>query len=353
MNRKEKIIIAGALLATALAGLLHYSTANAILGFVVTAAALALLATIVGDATEQLGKRLGPGATGILQSALGNLPELFVCIFALRAGLDKVVQAALIGSILGNSVLVFGVAIFVGGLKNGTQHFSSGPPRMIVSLMILAFAALVVPTLTRLLHTSAEAHLNALDIFVAIILLIVFAASTYFFLKDDKAIVPSRSEEEKKGPAWSLPLTFSVLAIAGVGAAFVSDWFVEALQPAMQSLGINETFAGLVIVAIAGNAIENLVGIQLAYRNQSDYAVSVILNSSLQIALGLFPLLVLLSFFLGGAVLSFVLTPMLLACLALAVIVSAFIVFDGESIWLEGLALIGLYCLIAAAFWWG
>ena len=144
-----------------------------------------------------------------------------------------------------------------------------------------------------------------------------------------------------------------VLAVAGVGAAFVSDWFVEALQPAMQTLGINETFAGLVIVAIAGNAIENFVGIQLAYRNQSDYSVSVILNSSLQIALGLFPLLVLLSYVLGGAILSFVLTPMLLACLALAVIVSAFIVFDGESIWLEGLALVGLYCLIAAAFWWG
>jgi hypothetical protein len=112
-------------------------------------------------------------------------------------------------------------------------------------------------------------------------------------------------------------------------------------------------FAGLVIVAIAGNAIENFVGIQLAYRNQPDYAVSVIMNSSLQIALGLFPLLVLLSFFLGGAILSFVLSPMLLVSLALAVIVSAFVVFDGESIWLEGLALIGLYCLIAAAFWVG
>jgi Ca2+:H+ antiporter len=121
----------------------------------------------------------------------------------------------------------------------------------------------------------------------------------------------------------------------------------------MKSLGINDTFAGLVIVAIAGNAIENLVGIQLALRNQSDYAVSVILNSSLQIALGLFPLLVILSYFLGGAILSFVLAPMLLVSLALAVIVSAFIVFDGESIWMEGLALVGLYCLIAAAFWWG
>jgi Ca2+:H+ antiporter len=351
MERKEKLIILGATLAAAIAGALHYTHANVVLGFIITAAALAMLAMVVGDATEQLGKRMGPGATGILQSALGNLPELFVCIFALRAGLSTVVQAALIGSILGNSLLVFGLALFFGGLKNGTQVFHSGPPKMIATLMILAFAALAIPTLTRLLHTSAEGHLNSLNIFVAIVLLILFAASTYFFLKGDKAIVAS--PEEKKVSSWSLPLTLIVLAGSGVGAAFVSDWFVEALQPAMKSLGINETFAGLVIVAIAGNAIENLVGIQLAIRNQSDYAVSVILNSSLQIALGLFPILVILSYFLGGAILSFVLTPMLLVSLALAIIVSAFIVFDGESIWMEGLALVGLYCLIAAAFWWG
>src|SRR5215213_10113245 len=353
MDKKEKLIILSSLIVTAIAGLLHFSHANALIAFIITAAALALLAVIVGDATEQLGKRMGPGATGILQSALGNLPELFVCIFALRAGLGKVVQAALIGSILGNSLLVFGLALFVGGIRHGTQRFKSGPPKMIATLMILAFAAITIPTLTNMLHTSAESHLNALNVFVAIILLILFGASTYFFLKGDKAVVSPHPEGEKHGVAWGLPLTLAVLAAAGIGAAFVSDWFVEALQPAMSTLGINDTFAGLVIVAIAGNAIENLVGIQLAYRNQSDYSVSVILNSSLQIALGLFPLLVLLSFFLGGAILSFVLPPMLLAALALAVIVSAFIVFDGESIWMEGLALIGLYCLIAAAFWWG
>ena len=152
---------------------------------------------------------------------------------------------------------------------------------------------------------------------------------------------------------WSMKLTVIILAGAGVGAAFVSDWFVDALQPAMKTLGISEAFAGLVVVAIAGNAIENLVGIQLAWRNQADYAVSVILNSSLQIALGLFPLLVLLSFVLGGSILTFVLSPLLVAVLVLAVIVTAFIIYDGESIWLEGLALIGLYCIIAASFWWG
>jgi len=349
VQKKEKLIIALSCVATAAAAILHYTHANAVLAFVVTAAALALLAVIVGDSTDQLGRRLGPGATGILQSALGNLPELFVCIFALRAGLDSVVQAALVGSILGNSILVLGVALFLGGLKNGTQRFRSEPPKMIVTLMLLAVAALAVPTLAKELHTPAEQHIAGLDSFVAIVMLVLLAASIYFFLKGDLA-AKNGGEEHDSWPVW-MPIV--MLLCSGIGAAFVSDWFVEALQPAMETVGISPAFAGLVVVAIAGNAIENLVGVQLAWRNQTDYAVSVILNSSLQIALGLFPVLVLLSFFLGGAILSFILTPLLLAALVLAVVVSAFIVYDGESIWLEGLALIGLYCIIAAAFWWG
>ncbi len=148
-------------------------------------------------------------------------------------------------------------------------------------------------------------------------------------------------------------LTLIVLAAAGVAAGFVSDWFVDALQPAMATLGINDVFAGLIVVALPGNAIENLVGIQLSFKNKADYAVSVITNSSRQVAMVLYPLLIILSFFIGGAVLSFVLSLLLLAALALSVLVSAFIIFDGESIWLEGVALIGLYIIIAAAFWWG
>ena len=351
MQRKEKLIVALCVIFTVASGVLHFAGANAVLAFGVTAAALALLAVIVGDATEQLGSRMGPGATGILQSALGNLPELFVCIFALRARLDMVVKAALIGSILGNSVLVLGLALFLGGIKNGTQRFKSEPPKMIVALMLLAASVLIVPTLAKELHTPAEPHIASLDIFLAIILLILLAASIYFSVMGDPSVSPRH--EESGDAKWSMKLTIVVLAAAGAGAAFVSDWFVEALQPAMKTLGISEAFAGLVVVAIAGNAIENLIGIQLAWKNQADYAVSVILNSSLQIALGLFPVLVLLSFVLGGAVLSFVLAPMLLAALILSVVVSAVIIYDGESIWLEGLALIGLYCIIAAAFWWG
>jgi Ca2+:H+ antiporter len=353
MDKKEKIILVLAFLVTVFAGFLHYSNAGTLLIFVASAAAIALLAKIVGDATEQLGSRMGPGSTGILQSALGNLPELFICIFALKAGLDQVVQAALIGSILGNSLLVFGLALFVGGLKNGRQKFSSEQPKMIATLMILAFAALAIPTLAKILHTAADAHLNSLNIFVAFVLIIIFSAGLIYFIKEDKTFVSKDSDVAKHKADWSLGLSLVILAFSGVAAAFVSEWFVDSLQPAMKTLGINDVFAGLVIVAIASNAIENLVGIQLAYNNKSNYSVSVILNSSLQIALCLFPLLVLLSFILGGAILSFVLTPLMLASLALAVIVSTFIVFDGESIWLEGLALIGLYCLITAAFWWG
>jgi Ca2+:H+ antiporter len=352
MSKKDILIIVGAIVMSVVTGVATKFELNSVLLFVLSAIALIFLAMTVGHATDQLGSRMGPGATGVLQSALGNLPELFVCIFALRAGLDKVVQAALIGSILGNSLLVFGLALLFGGLKNGTQKFHSEPPKMIATLMLLAFAALAIPTLTKYLHTNAESHINTLNILVAIVLLCVFVASLTFSIRGDKTIVPEEGTEVH-ATSWSLPLTLLVLGAAGVGAAFVSDWFVEALQPAMKSLGINDVFAGLVVVAIAGNAIENLVGIQLAIKNKADYAVSVILNSSLQIALGLFPLLVLLSFFLGGAVLSFVLSPLLLGALALTVVVSAFIVFDGESIWLEGIALIGLYVIIAAAFWWG
>lgn len=352
MERKEKIIIGLCIIVTIAAGVLHYVEANQVLAFAVTAVALALLAVIVGDATEQLGSRLGPSATGILQSGLGNLPELFVSIFALRAGLATVVQAALVGSILGNSLLVFGLALFLGGLKNGKQKFQSETPKMIATLMILAVSALIIPTLAKELHTPAEAHVDTLDIFCAIILLGSLAANIFFSLKGDKAVSPNPNDCDQH-PEWSMGLTITVLAIAGVGAAFVSEWFVSALEPAMKALGLSEAFAGLVVVAIAGNAIENVVGIQLAWRNQADYAVSVILNSSLQIALGLFPALVLLSFVLGGSILSFTLSPLLVVALALSAIVTAFVIYDGESIWLEGLALIGLYCIIAASFWWG
>lgn len=357
MQKREKLLIVAGVVMTAIAGFATHAHLNPLILFALSAVALVLVAMVVGHATDQLGKKLGATATGILQSALGNLPELFICIFALKAGLSDMVKATLIGSILGNSLLVFGLAILLGGLKNGRQKFHSEPPKMNSILMLLAFAAMAIPTLAFYLHTPAAGHIDKLDIMVALVLISVFVASLVHSIKGE-ALTPDaksieESEPEEAHDDWAMPVTITVLAGAGIGAAFVSDWFVEALKPAMDTLGINEVFAGLIVVAIAGNAIENLVGIQLALKNKSDYAVSVILNGSLQIALIVFPVLVLVSFFLGGAVLSFVVSPMLLIAYALAVLTTAFIVFDGESIWLEGVALVGLYILIACAFWWG
>ena len=339
--------------AVVLSAALHFAHANAILRFVVSAVALSLLAMNVSSGTEQVGNYLSPGATGILQSALGNLPELLVCIFSLRAGLLEVVQAALIGSILANSLLVLGIAIVVGGAKHGRMPFDSESPRMIASMMLVAVAALAFPTFAAELHTPAAAHEQELSVACAVLLLVIYVASLRFTLSAD----PERTARHAKQPAaaehWPLSVAVTVLLVASVGAAAVSDWFVAALEPAIATLHISQAFAGIVIVAIAGNAVENVAGIQLMAKNRPDYAMSVILSSSLMIALVVIPALVLLSFTLGGPVLTLVLPPLLIAALLLTTLTSAIIVNDGETIWVEGVALIGLYGIIAASFWWG
>ncbi len=350
LTRGERVTLAVGLIATVLTLVFRLAGVAELGVFAVATVALAGLAAVVGDAVEQLGSRFGPGATGVLQSALGNLPELFIAVFALRSGLVGVVQAALVGSIMANTLLVLGLAFLVGGVRHGRQRFDSEPPRIIATLMLLAVAALILPTLAKVLHTPAERHAEALSLASAVLLLGVFVASIPFSLRTTAVPEPAQPGE---APSWPLWLTLGVLGVSSVAAAFVSDWFVDALRPATEAIGLSQAFTGLVVVAIAGNAVENVVGIQLAARNQADYAVSVILNSPLQIALGLTPILVLLSFLLGTAHLILVLPPLLVAALALGTVLPALIVFDGESIWLEGVALIGLYGVIAAAFWWG
>ncbi len=352
LGARTRVMLGAAVAATLLSGLLTLLGAGAVLLFIISGAALALLATLVGEATEQLGTRMGPGATGVLQSALGNLPELFVGIFALRAGLTGVVQAALVGSILGNSLLVLGLAFIVGGLRHGTQVFAAEAPRNMATLTLLAVAALVVPTLTAGLHTPASGHEEGLSVVCAVVLLADFAASIPVALSGGPTSVPSEKPEDEP-ELWPLWLAVAVLVGAGAGSAFVSDWFVAALTPAMSALHLSQTFTGLVVVALAGNAVENVVGIQLAARDKMDYAISVILNSSLQVALGLIPVLVLLSFVIGGAHLTLVLPALLVAALGLAALLGTVITYDGKSTWLEGLALVGLYAMLAVSFWWG
>lgn len=360
LTRRDLILVGAAIVTGAIAGGLSYAGVRPVITFAASTAAIAVLAALVSRATEQVGTRLSSGATGVLQASLSNIPEFFVSIFALRAGLVKVVQSALIGSILANLLLVLGLAILMGGIKNGTQRFSSRAPRMIATLVLLAVAALAMPTLAHEIHSPAAAHIDGLDIACTIILLILFVASIPFFIHSGR--VPGAQHGDECGEMardpesqseWSLLLAICVLAFAAAAAAFVSEWFVDALKPTVAALGLSETFTGLVIVAVAGNAIENVVGIRLAMHDKTDYAMSVILTSSLQVAIGLTPILVLMSYVLGGAVLTLVVPPLLIVALSLAALLVAFIVFDGESSWLEGAALIGLYAIVAAAFWWG
>lgn len=350
LNRGDRVVFAAGALFVALAAVTRYVDLGSVTAFVISAVAIAILATVVGRSVDQLGDRLGAGATGVLQGALGNLPELFVGIFALRAHLIGVVQAAIVGSILGNLLLILGAGFFVGGLRHGTQRFDSTRARTISALMLLAVAGMLVPSLAHYVHSPASRHEGTLSTIASVVLLVVFLASIPGSVRrsDDE-----RDRGDHEEPRWPLGLALAGLAVASLGSAVVSDWFVHALSPAIDALGISQAFAGLVIVAVAGNAVEHFVGIQLAARNRADYALSVSLNSALQIALFLAPALVLLSHVVGGATLTLVFSPLLVTTVAASVIVVSFIILDGESVWLEGAALLGLYVVISASFWWG
>jgi Ca2+:H+ antiporter len=227
LGSKTLFTLGAAVVATFLTAVLTATGASSVLTFIISALALAALASLVGDGTEQLGSRLGPGATGVLQSALGNLPELFVGIFALRQGLVSVVQAALIGSILGNSLLVLGLAFLVGGLRHGTQTFNSEPAKLIAVMTLLSVAAVAIPTMAVQVHTPAAPHAQQLSNIVAVVLLVIFVASLIFVLRGGGMGVTTSAAET--GPLWPTWLAVGLLTLAGVASAFVSDWFVQAL----------------------------------------------------------------------------------------------------------------------------
>ena len=351
LGRTTSLTAAAAIGASVLALVLGAMGVDHVVVFVVSAVALATLATLIGQGTEQLGHRFGPRTTGILQSALGNLPELFISIFALQAGLVVVVQTALIGSILANTLLVLGLAFFLGGLKHGTQQFHAPAVRTLATLLVLAVAALAIPTLATAPGAPDAGHATDLSVIVSVVLLVIFAASIPFSIGGGPGA--SAGVEEAPDSVWPLGVTLAVLGIGAGGAAVTSDLFVEALRPTMADLRMSEAFVGLVIVAIAGNAVENVVGVRMAIKNKMELATSLILNSSLQVAIALTPVLVLISLFVPGGSLTLVLSPLLLGAVALSAILAALIVFDGESTWLEGLALLGLYVIIAASVWYG
>jgi Ca2+:H+ antiporter len=334
----------------ALAGVANYQSWPAVPRFAIATLALAGLAWVVSFATGQLGERFGPGVTGMLQSTLGNLPELFVVIFALQKGELVVAQTAIIGSVLANALLVLGLVIVVGARRapDGIMRFSPRLPRDTATLLQVTVFIIVLLGLSLSSHDPASHHVKAISIVGAICLLVVYLAWLVPYLRSDTAPGEGDGPDvRREGPRLGLALTLVLLIVAGGGAAFVSAWFIDALAPAIAQLNLSEAFAGLVIVAIAGNAVENVAGLVLAWQGRSDLAISVVKNSVAQIAAFLFPLLVLVSLALSTS-LTFALAPVYIGALALTALAVWQVTGDGEAAAFEGWALVALYVVLAA-----
>jgi Ca2+:H+ antiporter len=363
----ERVALAAVAILTGLAGVANYMQWAAVPRFFVATLALAGLAWTVSFGTEQLGERFGPAVTGMLQSTLGNLPELFVVVFALQKGELIVAQTAIVGSLFANAMLVLGLVIVVGARRapERVMRFSHRLPRDTTTLLLVTVFIIVLLGLSLGSHDPASRHVDGISAVGAVSLLVVYVAWAVPYLRSDTVPGTSRSElvqEQARGqrgsrprahgedrhsqPRLSLAATLAMLAIGGVGSAFVSDWFVNALAPAIDQLHISKAFAGLVIVAIAGNAVENAAGLVLAWKGRSDLAISVVKNSVAQIAAFLFPLLVLISFALNTT-LTFALAPVYVGALALMALAMWQVTADGEAAAFEGWALVALYLILA------
>ena len=333
--------------AVAVAGVLHYADTAPSAVFVLSAVALAGLAWLVGVATESVGARFGPAVTGALQSTLGNLPELFIVLFALSAGQIVVAKTSILGSLFANALLVLGLAIVAGAraASPAAMQFRKRLPNDTATLLLLALFAVALLGLSDRLDDRASRHQVAISVVGAICLLGVYAAWLWSYLRSDDEAEPALGDGSQ--PRLPFAHALVVLGFAGAAAAFVSDWFVHAIDPAVKALGISKSFTGIVVVGIAGNAVENLVGITLAAKGQADLAVSVVKNSVAQIASFLFPALVLLSLLFSER-LTFVLNPVYIGALAVTALALWQITGDGEAYAYEGWALVALYVILAS-----
>jgi Ca2+:H+ antiporter len=331
-------------------GVLHFVDADPVVVFVVTGVALGGVAWVIGVATESVGARFGPAVTGALQSTLGNLPELFIVIFALSAGEVVVAQFSILGSLFANALLVLGLAVTAGSTRapDGVMRFGARLPNDTATLLLLAVFLISLLGLSDQVGDRASEHQVEISVVGAICLLVVYGAWLLGYLRSDRRAEPSLAEHTHA--ALPFPFAVTLLAVAGVTAALVSEWFVDALDPAVQALGISKAFTGLVIVAIAGNAVENVVAVQLAWKRQNDLSISVVKNSVAQIACFLYPALVLISLAFEQR-LTFVIDPVFLGALALTAIALWQITGDGRAVLYEGLALVSLYIVLATLVW--
>jgi len=322
--------------------------------FGVAAVAIIPLAYTMGVATEELGKRAGPGVGGLLNATFGNATELIIALIALSNGLIEIVKASITGSIIGNILLVLGMSFFVGGVRHRKQTFSRTAAGLQVTMMALAVIGLVMPELYALSVSGgpgapAPPQLEQMSLWISALLITVYFAGLLFSLHTHKDVFNPVTPEGDP-PRWGTKFALLVLLGATAVVALEAEVLVGALHAAVQQTGLNELFVGVVVVAIIGNAAEHGAAILLAWKNKMDISVGICTSSSTQIALFVAPILVLASVFIGSKMMTLNFEPFELVSIALSVSIVSMIASDGESNWYEGVLLMMVYAIVAVGF---
>jgi Ca2+:H+ antiporter len=340
---------------------LRFTGGNASLIFLTAAVGLIPAAAVMGRATEELAARSGAGIGGLLNVTFGNFPELVIAILALNAGLHEVVKASLVGSVIGNILLVMGASMFVGGLGRDRQRFNSTAAQVQSSMLVLAMAALIMPAVYELVNGKGLPHPGAaivnydstvekLSAIACVFLLISYIGGLIFSLVTHRGLFNPAHDDASGEFAWPVKRSIGVLAGASLVVGVMSEILVGSIEEASHAIGLSEFFVGVFIIAIVGNAAEHWVAVLVAYKNKMDLAVNIAIGSAAQVALFVAPVLVLLSFFVGPHPMPLVFNGFELAGLLIAIVTANLITSDGESTWFEGLQLLSLYAVIGTAF---
>jgi Ca2+:H+ antiporter len=346
-----------------LAVVLEVVGATAGLVFAVSALGIIPTAALMGIATEELAARSGPGIGGLLNVTFGNAPELIIALFALGEGLHEVVKASVVGSIIGNVLLVLGASMLVGGLGRDRQTFSITAASVQSTMLFLAAGALLMPAIFELVEGQGlpapgaelieyDSTVEHLSLAVAIVLATTYVAGLVFSLRTHRDIFNPPYAGEEEGYGWSVRRSVLMLFIAGVAVGVMSEILVGSISEASESIGLSEFFIGVIVVAIVGNAAEHWVAVLVAYKNKMDLAVNIAIGSSAQVALFVAPVLVIASFWLGPAPLALVFNGFELGAILLAILIANFVTRDGESNWFEGAQLLALYAILGIAFFY-